>query len=117
MRTGLLWRVRPGRLYARQVEKGGWLGLIGFLLFSGWMVLQMLFSFLEAAILPHLAGEYPPFVTSFLGMFTGIPSTVNDMGWASLDIEIDRRSPDRDLGVFAGRLAHFSFFNSSHSAS
>ncbi len=64
-------------LYARQVEKAGWLGLIGFLLFSGWMALQMPFSFIEAAILPHLSTEYPPFVVSFLGMFTGIPSTVN----------------------------------------
>ncbi len=64
-------------IYARQVEKAGWLGLIGFLLFSGWMALQMPFSFLEAAVLPHLASEYPPFVASFLGMFTGIPSTVS----------------------------------------
>ncbi len=64
-------------LYASQVEKAGWLGLIGFLLFSGWLALQMPFSFLEAAVLPHLASEYPPFVTSFLGMFTGVPSQVN----------------------------------------
>ncbi len=66
-------------LYARQVEKAGWLGLIGFLLFSGWMALQMLFSFIEAALLPHLASEYPPFVTGFLGLFSGIPSQV-DLG-------------------------------------
>lgn len=64
-------------LYARQVEKAGWLGLISFLLFSGWMALQMPFSFIEAAILPHLATEFPPFVTGFLGMFSGIPSQVN----------------------------------------
>ncbi len=64
-------------LYARQVEKAGWLGLIGFLLFSGWMALQMPFSFIEAALLPHLAAEFPPFVAGFLGMFTGIPSQVN----------------------------------------
>jgi len=64
-------------LYARQVEKAGWLGLIGFLLFSGWMALQMPLSFIEAAILPHLASEYPPFVAGFLGMFSGIPSQAN----------------------------------------
>ncbi len=66
-------------IYARQVEKASWLGLIGFLLFSGWMALQMPFSFMEAAVLPHLTTEYPPFVASFLGMFTGIPSQV-DLG-------------------------------------
>jgi hypothetical protein len=49
-------------LYARQVEKAGWLGLAGFLLFSGWMALVGAFSFIEVAILP------PPFVTGFLGM-------------------------------------------------
>ena len=64
-------------LYARQVEKAGWLGLIGFLLFSAWMTLVGFFSFIEAAILPHLASEFPPFVTGFLGMLNGIPSEVN----------------------------------------
>jgi hypothetical protein len=66
-------------LYARQVEKAGWLGLVGFLLFSGWMALQMPFSFMEAAVLPHLASEYPQFVAGFLGMFSGVPSPV-DLG-------------------------------------
>ncbi len=64
-------------LYARQVEKAGWLGLIGFLLFSIWMTLVGFFSFIEAAVLPHLASEFPPFMTGFLGMFSGIPSEVN----------------------------------------
>jgi hypothetical protein len=64
-------------LYARQAEKAGWIGLAGFLLFSGWLALQMPFSFVEAAILPRLATEFPPFVAGFLGMFTGIPSEVN----------------------------------------
>ncbi len=64
-------------LYAVQVEKARWLGLIGFLLFSGWMALQMPFSFLEAAVLPQLASTYPPFVAGLLGMFTGVPSQVN----------------------------------------
>ena len=64
-------------LYARQVEMAGWIGLIGFILFSGWMALQMPFSFLEAAILPHLASEFPPFVAGFLGIFSGVPSQVN----------------------------------------
>jgi hypothetical protein len=64
-------------LYARQVEKAGWLGLIGFLLFSVWMTLVGFFSFIEAALMPQLASEFPPFVTGFLGMLNGIPSEVN----------------------------------------
>lgn len=66
-------------LYARQVEKSGWLGLTGFLLFSAWFVLISGFSFVEAFILPHLATESPAFVESLLGMFTGVPATV-DLG-------------------------------------
>lgn len=64
-------------LYARQVEKAGWLGLIGFLLFSAWMALVGMLSFIEAALLPTLASEFPPFVAGFLGMFTDTPSQVN----------------------------------------
>lgn len=66
-------------LYARQVEKSGWLGLTGFLLFSVWFVLITGFSFVEAFILPNLATESPAFVESLLGMLTGVPSTV-DLG-------------------------------------
>lgn len=66
-------------LYAKQVEKAGWLGLIGFLVFSAWMALVGMLSFIEAALLPKMASEYPPFVASFLGMFTGVPSQV-DLG-------------------------------------
>ena len=57
-------------LYARQVEKSGWLGLVGFLLFSLWMTIICGFSFVEAFILPQLATESPAFVESVLGMFT-----------------------------------------------
>jgi len=64
-------------LYARQVEKTGWLGLIGFLLFSAWLALVGMLSFVEAALLPQLASEFPSFVTGFLGMFTGANSQVN----------------------------------------
>lgn len=64
-------------LYARQAEKAGWLGLIGFLLFSGWMALQMPFSFMEATVLPQLASEFPPYVAGLMGMFSGAPSPVN----------------------------------------
>ena len=66
-------------LYARQVEKSGWLGLVGFLLFSLWMTLVTGFSFVEAFILPHLATEAPAFVAGILGMFSSVPSPV-DLG-------------------------------------
>ena len=44
-------------LYARQAEKAGWLGLVGFILYSlGW-VLTLGYSFAEAFILPLLATQ------------------------------------------------------------
>jgi len=64
-------------LYARQVEKSGWLGLAGFVLFSIWMTLVTGMSFVEAFILPSLAAESPKFIEGWMGMFTGIPSQVN----------------------------------------
>jgi len=66
-------------LYARQVEQSGWLGLIGFLLFTVWMTLVTGFSFVEAFILPRLATVSPAFVEGILGMFSSIPSQI-DLG-------------------------------------
>ena len=55
-------------IYARQVEKAGWLGLVGFLLLSLWsMCSRWPFTFVEAFILPLLATEAPKFVEGFLG--------------------------------------------------
>ena len=61
-------------LYARQASKSGWLGLIGYLLFSLWLVVIMGFSFVEAFVLPHLASAVPVFVVAWMGMFTGASS-------------------------------------------
>lgn len=66
-------------LYARQAEKSGWLGLIGFILFSVWMIAVSGVSFVEAFILPGLASESPAFVEAFLGMFSGVASEI-DLG-------------------------------------
>ncbi len=63
-------------LYARQVEKVGWLGLAGFVLLSLWFGLIMPFCFIEAFILPRLVTSNPAFVVGWLGMFTGVPSQV-----------------------------------------
>jgi hypothetical protein len=64
-------------LYARQVEKAGWLGLAGYLLFSLFYALTAAFVFAEAFILPLLATEAPQFVEGFLGIFNGSPSDIN----------------------------------------
>ncbi|MBE2222026.1 MAG: hypothetical protein IAF02_10815 [Anaerolineae bacterium] len=66
-------------IYVRQAEKAGWLGLVGFILFTIWLALVMPFSFVEAFILPRLAVALPTFVAGFLGMFTGIASEI-DLG-------------------------------------
>lgn len=56
-------------LYARQAERTGWLGLVGFILLSLWLVMVMGFSFVEAFILPRVATELPAFVEAWMGMF------------------------------------------------
>ena len=64
-------------LYARQVEKSGWLGLAGFVLFSLWFAFMLGFTFVEAFILPPLAAAAPIFVEDFLGIFTSSASETN----------------------------------------
>src|SRR5919112_447548 len=64
-------------LYARQVERAGWLGLGGFLLLSLWLVLLLPFTFFEVFFLPLLATEAPTFAAGFLGIFTGAASEIN----------------------------------------
>lgn len=66
-------------LYARQSEKSGILGLVGFILLAMWMALVMCLSFVEAYILPIMAIESPRFVEAFLGMFSNQKSAV-DLG-------------------------------------
>lgn len=64
-------------LYARQAKKAGWLGLIGFLVFSFSWALQLPFVFTEAFILPVLSSESPRFVESFLGIVNESASVMN----------------------------------------
>jgi hypothetical protein len=68
----------PG-LYTRQAEKSGWLGLVGYLLLSFWLVVIMGFSFVEAFILPHVATTLPAFVQAWMGMFNA-PAGKFDLG-------------------------------------
>ena len=66
-------------LYTRQASESGWLGLIGYLMLSLWLAMVMGFTFIEVFVLPILATASPAFVESFVGMFTGSPSTI-DLG-------------------------------------
>ena len=64
-------------LYARQVEKSGWLGLAGYLLFSGFWAFSMALHFIEAFISPVVANVAPKFVEGLLGMVAGHASEIN----------------------------------------
>jgi len=58
-------------IYARQVDKAGWLGLAGYLLVSMFYALTMAFQFIEAFVSPPLAAESPVFVEGLLGIPSG----------------------------------------------
>ncbi len=64
-------------LYARQVDKAGWLGLAGYLLFSLFWALDVALHFLEAFISPLLATEAPKVVEGFLAIVAGHASEIN----------------------------------------
>ncbi len=73
----LLFLIGITGLYARQAEKAGWLGLIGYLLLFFCWTLQTAFIFSEAFILPVLATAAPRFVESYLGIVNGNPGAMN----------------------------------------
>jgi hypothetical protein len=64
-------------IYARQVQEAGWLGLVGFILYSLSWVLTALFTFAEAFILPVLASKAPALAEGFLGVFTSSAGDTN----------------------------------------
>jgi hypothetical protein len=73
----LLFLVGITGVYARQLEKAGWLGLAGFaLLIVSWWLLTA-FVFAEAFLLPPLAGTAPEFVDALLGISYGHTGGVN----------------------------------------
>jgi hypothetical protein len=73
----LLFLLGIAGLYARQVEKAGWMGLAGFLLLSLSWWLQTGYVFADVFILPQLATAAPQFVESFLGIVNGSPREMN----------------------------------------
>ncbi|MFC4404072.1 hypothetical protein [Gracilibacillus xinjiangensis] len=64
-------------IYTKQVNKTGWLGLIGYVIFSLFWLVSMIFSFNEAFVLPLLTNDAPEFVEGMLGIFGGTRSEVN----------------------------------------
>ena len=64
-------------IYARQVDKAGWLGLAGYLLLSLSWANNLAFIFAEAFIVPVMAPTAPVFVEGFFGIFNGHPTETN----------------------------------------
>ena len=64
-------------LYARQSDKAGWLGLVGYLLLSLWFAITAPFLFVEAFIEPLVATTAPKFVESLLALVNGSAGEVN----------------------------------------
>lgn len=73
----LLFLVGITGIYTRQVKEVGWLGLVGFLLFSLSWALNLAFIFAETFILPLLVTTAPTFVDGFFGIFNGQPVETN----------------------------------------
>jgi len=75
--TFVLFLIGITGIYARQVEKIGWLGLIGFVVLSLEMLIIVAYTSVEAFVLPLLATEAPLFADGFLGIFAGHASEVS----------------------------------------
>jgi hypothetical protein len=73
----LLFLLGFAGMYARQISKVGWLGLISYLMLSLFWALQTAFIFAEAFIIPLLASSAPKFVNGFFGLFNGNPVEMN----------------------------------------
>jgi hypothetical protein len=58
-------------IYLRQVREFGVLGLVGYLLFSGFFILQAAFTFAEAFIAPLSAAGSPELTEDLVGLFAG----------------------------------------------
>jgi hypothetical protein len=73
----LLFLIGLTGIYARQAKDAGWLGLVGFLLFSLSWALNLAFIFAEGFIIPLLAETAPTFIDGFFGIFNGQPVEAN----------------------------------------
>lgn len=64
-------------LYLRQVEKSGWMGLLGTTLFSLFWLLSLIFAFIELTVLPVIVNSSPDFVAGIMSLFDGVEHTTN----------------------------------------
>jgi len=74
-----LFLIGVAGIYFRQIESAGWLGLIGYGLFSLSWLIQIGFVFTELFVLPPLASAAPQFIDSVLAI-------VNPASPASMDV-------------------------------
>ncbi|MFK4166190.1 hypothetical protein ACI2LM_08005 [Paenibacillus lautus] len=63
--------------YISQAKEAGWLGLVGFLLFNLFWLISIIFSFIEAFVLPLLTNDAGKFVEGMAGLFGGTVSGAN----------------------------------------
>jgi hypothetical protein len=70
-------------MYARQVERLGWLGLVGFLVLTLGLLLTAAFGVIEAFVAPQLVDSEPDFVHGLLGLVEGEETGV-DLGAIAL---------------------------------
>jgi hypothetical protein len=73
----LFFLVATAGLYFKQAARAGWLGFIGFELFTLSWWLQTGYVFVDLFILPPLASVSPEFVDSFLGIVNQHPGTLD----------------------------------------
>lgn len=66
-------------IYLRQVRQLGVLGLIGYLMFGFFFILQSAFNFAEVLIAPLIAKSAPQLAVDFVGLFGKVPA-VTDLG-------------------------------------
>ncbi|MGY4856381.1 hypothetical protein [Cryobacterium sp. AP23] len=66
-------------IYLRQVKEFGILGLIGYLMFGFFLILQAAFNFAEAFIAPLFTADAPQVSVDFVGLF-GRYAPVTDLG-------------------------------------
>jgi hypothetical protein len=66
-------------IYLRQVRQFGVLGLIGYLMFGFFFILQAAFNFAEALIAPLIAVSAPQLAVDFVSLFGRYPA-VTDLG-------------------------------------
>lgn len=64
-------------LYAKQVKESGWMGLLGVTLWCVFWLTSLIFSFIEAFVLPLIAATSPEFVSGIMGLFDSVESSIS----------------------------------------